>query len=84
MLSPLSRGLFHRAISLSGTALCWWASLKRPLERAIKLGRLTECPYKITPNGTSMYENGDTTEKLVSCLREKGIKISCYIKLQVV
>ena len=58
---------------MSGTALCWWASLKRPLERAIKLARLLECPYKITPNGTSMYENGDTTEKLVSCLLEKGI-----------
>ena len=73
MLSPLSRGLFHRAVSMSGTALCWWASLKRPLERAIKLARLLECPYKITPNGTSMYDNGDTTEKLVNCLLEKGI-----------
>ena len=59
---------------MSGTALCWWASLKRPLERAIKLARLLECPYKITPNGTSMYENGDTTEKLVNCLIEKGIQ----------
>jgi hypothetical protein len=75
MLSPLSRGLFHRAVSMSGTALCWWASLKRPLERAIKLARLLECPYKITPNGTAMYENGDTTEKLVNCLLEKGIDI---------
>ena len=74
MLSPLSRGLFHRAISLSGTALCWWASLKRPFERAIKLARLLECPYKITTNGTSMYEGGDTTEKLVNCLLEKGIE----------
>ena len=72
MLSPLSRGLFHRAVSLSGTALCWWASLKRPLERAIKLSRLLECPYKITPNGTSMYKDGDTTQKLVDCLLEKG------------
>ena len=75
MLSPLSRGLFHRAVSLSGTALCWWASLKRPLERAIKLARLQECPYKITPNGTSMYKDGDTIEKLLECLLDKGIFI---------
>merc|ERR1711936_708750 len=74
LLSPLTRGLFHRAVSLSGTALCWWASLKRPLERAIKLSRLLECPYKITPNGTSMYKDGDTTQKLVDCLLEKDME----------
>ena len=39
MLSPLSRGLFTRAISMSGTALCWWASLKRHLEKTKKLAR---------------------------------------------
>ena len=49
--------------------------MKRPLERAIKLARLLECPYKITPNGTAMYKDGDTTEKLVECLLTKGIQI---------
>ena len=39
MLSPLSRGLFTRAISMSGSALCWWASLKRHLEKTKKLAR---------------------------------------------
>ena len=36
LLSPLSRGLFNRAVSMSGSALCWWASIKRPLEKAKK------------------------------------------------
>ena len=39
-LSPMSRGLFNKAISLSGSALCWWASIKRPLEKAKKMAAL--------------------------------------------
>ena len=31
MLSPMSRGLFNKGISMSGSALCWWASIKRTL-----------------------------------------------------
>ena len=58
LLSPLSRGLFHRAVSMSGTALCWWATIKRPLEKAQKLARLLECPY-------------DNATRLLDCVREK-------------
>ena len=29
---------------MSGSALDWWASLKRPYERAKKLAKLVECP----------------------------------------
>ena len=43
LLSPLSRGLFNQAISLSGSALCWWASLKRPLEKVKKMARYIIC-----------------------------------------
>ena len=43
ILSPLSRGLFNQAISLSGSALCWWASLKRPLEKVKKMARYIIC-----------------------------------------
>jgi len=58
LLSPLARGLFSRAVAMSGSALCWWASLKRPLERANKLAKLVEC-------------NKDDREEMVKCLREK-------------
>lgn len=60
MLSPLSRGLFHQAISLSGTALCWWASIKRPLEKARKMARLLKCPGK-----------DEQTKEMVECFRAK-------------
>jgi len=70
MLSPMSRGLFNKAVSMSGTALCWWASLKRPLERSKKMARLTKCDY-------NKPDNKDTPEqkkKMVECLRSKSME----------
>jgi len=60
ILSPITRELFNRGVSLSGSALCWWASIKRPQEKAQKLARLVDCP------------NGDM-EKLIACLREQSV-----------
>ncbi|XP_014217028.1 venom carboxylesterase-6-like [Copidosoma floridanum] len=60
MISPLSRGLFQRGISQSGTALCPWA-LTRPglaKKKAQRLAELLNCPK-------------DDTKKLVACLRTK-------------
>ncbi|XP_026315216.1 venom carboxylesterase-6-like [Hyposmocoma kahamanoa] len=39
MLSPMSKGLFHRAIAQSGLALSPWALAREPRERAFDLGR---------------------------------------------
>lgn len=40
MLSPLAAGLFHRAISESGSALNPWALAENPKERAFRLGKV--------------------------------------------
>ena len=48
-----------RAVSMSGSALCWWASIKRPLEKAQKLAKLVDCPQ-------------DEAAKLIQCLRFIG------------
>jgi len=48
LLSPITQGLFSRAVSMSGTALCWWASTKRHAEKAIKLAKLVDCPQNDT------------------------------------
>ena len=61
LLSPLTRGLFHKAVSMSGSALCWWASIKRPFEKAKKLARLLECPQ-------------DDNAKMVECLKSKSME----------
>jgi carboxylesterase type B len=71
LLSPLSRGLFNRAVSMSGTALCWWASIKRPLEKTKKLARLVKCAY-------NKYNDSDQPEELqslVDCLRSKEMDV---------
>ena len=60
ILSPITRGLFNRAVSLSGSALCWWASVKRPQEKAQKLARLVDCPQA-------------DMEKLIKCVGEKSV-----------
>lgn len=39
MLSPMARGLFHRAISQSGSAMNPWARADEPMVRAFRLGR---------------------------------------------
>jgi len=60
MLSPLSKGLFHRGISQSGTALCTWALAANgsSVHQAKKLANLLDCPTKPTAD-------------LVQCLRTK-------------
>ncbi|XP_023311608.1 venom carboxylesterase-6-like [Anoplophora glabripennis] len=42
--SPLSKGLFHRGFSQSGTVLAPWTITKNPLENAKKLAVLVGCP----------------------------------------
>ena len=41
-------GLFHRAISQSGTSICHWSLTKNPNEAAKKLGQKLNCPIGST------------------------------------
>ncbi|KAJ9577652.1 hypothetical protein L9F63_005732, partial [Diploptera punctata] len=60
VLSPASKGLFHRAIAQSGTALCPWAVAPpgSALKNAKKLASLLNCPN----------QNSST---IIECLRKK-------------
>ncbi|XP_035704166.1 venom carboxylesterase-6 isoform X2 [Folsomia candida] len=51
MLSPLSKGLFHRAISMSGTAISPWALIENPHLQAMEFANDLDCP---TDNITMM------------------------------
>ncbi|KAG5869997.1 hypothetical protein JTB14_036178 [Gonioctena quinquepunctata] len=60
-LSPLSRGLFHRGFSQSGTALSSWALIKSPLKRAIVIGNHFQCQT-------------NSTKVMIDCLRKVNAK----------
>ncbi|KAK9874072.1 hypothetical protein WA026_002427 [Henosepilachna vigintioctopunctata] len=60
-LSPMSKGLFSRGISHSGTALQTWALTENPLQKAILVAKNVSC-------------DTDTTQKMVACLRSKSHK----------
>ncbi|KRT82414.1 esterase [Oryctes borbonicus] len=59
--SPLSRGLFHRGVSQSGTALDYWAFEESPLKKAEDLGQKVGCPI-------------DSTKDLRDCLLTRSAK----------
>ncbi|XP_076654247.1 venom carboxylesterase-6 [Halictus rubicundus] len=61
-MSPLSAGLFHRGISISGVALDPWPQTKRAPEKAKQLGALLNCPTS-------------PSAKLVACLRDRPARL---------
>jgi bile salt-stimulated lipase len=65
-LSPRSKGLFHRGISQSGTALCPWVLMENPLDKTKRIASKLGCP------------SGETGE-MVDCLRQKPAEeiVSC-------
>ncbi|KAF7267656.1 hypothetical protein GWI33_019145 [Rhynchophorus ferrugineus] len=56
-LSPLSKGLFHRGLSQSGTALQHWSLKLNPLDDAKILAKNLSCPTS-------------SSQKILDCLRE--------------
>jgi len=53
LLSPQTDGLFHRAIAMSGSALCWWANIPHQEKTAVKLASNLNCP---TSSSTEMVD----------------------------
>ncbi|XP_049855343.1 esterase FE4-like [Schistocerca gregaria] len=53
MLSPLSKGLFDRALCMSGSALCSWATPPHPEQRAQRLLRAAGLPAHLNPGAGS-------------------------------
>ncbi|CAG7837926.1 unnamed protein product [Allacma fusca] len=59
MISPMSDGLFHQAISQSGTALCPWAIVRKPEIHTKRMSSLLNCTT-------------ETTQSIKDCLLEKS------------
>ncbi|XP_023316080.1 venom carboxylesterase-6-like [Trichogramma pretiosum] len=60
-LSPVSRGLFHAGIAISGSILNPWGFALNAREKARKLAALVNCP------GT----NDEDTRRMVECIKKK-------------
>ncbi|XP_067005845.2 esterase E4 [Anabrus simplex] len=60
MMSPMSKGLFHKAISQSGTALCPWSRAGSTVHHAHTLAKALGCPT----------ESAD----LIDCLRKQKVE----------
>jgi len=58
VLSPLSKGLFDRAISQSGSSMCYWSLHPNIGEKSLKLASLLQCPTD--------------SRQLLECLRAKS------------
>ncbi|PVD36868.1 hypothetical protein C0Q70_03858 [Pomacea canaliculata] len=65
-LTPLSRGLFARAILQSGTATSSWALQRKPLDHAQKLALNLTCP---SPRSTTSTGDAAINADFLSCVR---------------
>ena len=56
LLSPQTHGLFHRAVSMSGSAMAWWANIPHQEATAHRLAETFHCP-------------SETSEDIIKCLQ---------------
>ncbi|CAG0896916.1 unnamed protein product [Cyprideis torosa] len=66
-LSPLAKGLFHRAIGHSGTSVDPWAINEDPLDSASRLATALGCDLS---QGNSLRPRQQLSQSIVKCLRE--------------
>ena len=57
LLSPQTHGLFHRAVSMSGSAMAWWANIPHQETTAHRLADTFQCP-------------SETSEDIIQCLQQ--------------
>ncbi|XP_074042110.1 carboxylic ester hydrolase-like [Leptinotarsa decemlineata] len=65
-LSPLSKGLFHKGFSLSGTALASWSLTEYPLKKAKLVAKHLQCPTNSTTTMVDCLRKVDGKELLLA------------------
>lgn len=69
MVSPVAKGLFHRAIIMSGSAMSDWAMSNKSLVLTMQVAHGLNCPLN------------DDDDKFLECLRKKRFIID-YITME--
>ncbi|KFM59615.1 Neuroligin-1, partial [Stegodyphus mimosarum] len=69
MLSPMAKGLFHRAIMQSGSALSPWAIARDSITYTLHIARVLDCPAQ---HNTA----------LVECLRKRDLQDIMDVEIQ--
>ncbi|XP_054153937.1 neuroligin-3-like isoform X2 [Oppia nitens] len=72
MLSPMARGLFHRAIMQSGSALSPWAVASDAVLHSRNLAKALRCP-----------DEPDKNSVMVDCLRQRSVEDIIAVDLRV-
>ena len=62
ILSPMSRGLFRKAIAESGTALNVWSIFDDPVLQAKQYGEKMKCPTESMPAMVECLKKLDTSD----------------------
>ncbi|KAJ0173900.1 hypothetical protein K1T71_010046 [Dendrolimus kikuchii] len=88
ILSPLAKGLFHKAILQSGSSLCPWALQHDPLQTASdlakKFGHDTKDPYQIysiLSTKTAKELLGELNNEQNYCVADRNIFVPCVEKV---
>ncbi|KAG7197397.1 hypothetical protein KM043_018501 [Ampulex compressa] len=68
LLAPYSKGLFHRVVLSSGSALSPWASVHDPNNLRLKVAEQTGCP-------------ADNDEDIADCLRTVPLHVLMHVEL---
>ncbi|GAB6023218.1 hypothetical protein CHUAL_008036 [Chamberlinius hualienensis] len=73
LVSPLSKGLFHAAIQMSGNALCDWAISDNPLPNAITLAESMQCPTQSSTDLIQCLQKRPALELLIKGTEMKSL-----------
>ncbi|CAL8069288.1 unnamed protein product [Orchesella dallaii] len=67
LVSPMGRGLFHRVISQSGTALAIWGTAQNSIEAHLRIAELSGC-YNSSGSHDSSDIDSIVVEKIMECM----------------
>ncbi|UXI17201.1 hypothetical protein NH340_JMT03144 [Sarcoptes scabiei] len=73
MISPMARGLFHRAIMISGSALSPWAIASNAMIYAKNFAKALDCWPTTASSSITTTSKQYHQENVLDCLRKKSI-----------